>query len=770
MKKSHFVFLITIVLAILSCSRPDITNQEYVARYKGIFTWPARQIPTKTVPDGPISGNGDLGIVIGGKPDSQTIYISKVDFWKAKRGYPEGGVCLPGGLNISIPELEGASFYAEQLIADGTIKEEFKKDDLTFHLSTFVPAGNNCVIIEMYIDGERDCHVNLDLWAKTGLESKNRSGEQQDVFWVSRSFDSTDLDWPSHIVMTMKTIGEEGRKFVLKPSDKVKVIITACTNHDTPEYAETAIRNIRQLSATSIEVLRKRNHDWWKDFWAESLVEIGDTAMEKYYYGAQYILASCSRNNNFPPGLWGNTLTMDATFDAWEGDYHTDYNHQAPWWGAYSSNHIGISDPYDQPVLDYIEPAKKHARELLNCNGVYYPAGIGPKGFCSSVYPLTPEKMMKYYRTPETGLEGGMMFCGMKSNAVFLANNMLMRFYSTYDSAYAKKVYPFLKEVANFWDEYLKLENGRYVIYKDNFQENGPWLGGPGGTWPHDFENLDFNPTSSLGYLKMFYKGILEMGAFLGNDAEKYPKWNDILTRLSPIPVAEIDGKIRIKACEGGNGQGDRIKPGLGLRQVFAIIYPTDYSGIYTDPAFAEILRKEIERWGHEDRTGMEPAWGDVSADLVASYQAANRIGFDPSITYGIFTTRIQKAALPNLWIAHGGGGVETCSAVPSFINEMLLQSYEGIIRVFPAWLPARDAKFKTLRAYGAFLVSSEIKNDKVIYIKIISEKGRTCTLENPWGKSGVVLERDGQKAETLIGKLIKFKTKLNESISINPI
>jgi hypothetical protein len=72
--------------------------------------------------------------------------------------------------------------------------------------------------------------------------------------------------------------------------------------------------------------------------------------------------------------------------------------------------------------------------------------------------------MMKYYRTPETGLEGGMMFCGMKSNAVFLANNMIMRFYSTYDSAYAKKVYPFLKEVANFWDEYLKLENGRYVI------------------------------------------------------------------------------------------------------------------------------------------------------------------------------------------------------------------------------------------------------------------------------------------------------------------
>jgi alpha-L-fucosidase 2 len=770
MKKSDILFLILVALTIFGCSQPEITNQEYVARYKGVFTRPAQHIPTKTVPDGPLSGNGDLGIVIGGKPDSQTIYISKVDFWKAKRGYPEGGVCLPGGLNISIPELKGATFYAEQFIADGTVKEVLKKDGITFHLSIFVPAGNNSVIMNMYNDGKSDCHVNLDLWAKTGLESKNRSGEQQDVFWVSRSFDSTDLDWPSHIVMAMKTIGAGGRDFVLKQSERVSVVIAASTNHDTPDYYETAIQNARNASIMSIEALKKTNNEWWKNFWDESLVEIGDTTMEKYYYGAQYILACCSRNINFPPGLWGNTLTMDATFDAWEGDYHTDYNHQAPWWGAYSSNHISISDPYDQPVLDYIEPAKVHAKKLLNCSGVYYPAGIGPKGFCSSMYPLTPEKMMKYYGVPDTGLEGGYMFCGMKSNAVFLANNMLMRFYSTYDTAYAKKVYPFLKEVANFWDEYLKYENGRYVIHDDSFQEVGPWEGGKGGVWRSDFANLDFNPTSSLGYLHMFYKGIIDLSTFLRLDLDRQEKWNSIFTHLSLIPTEEVDGNIRIKACESGKGQGSRIKPGLGLRQVFAIIFPTDFAGIYTDSSFTAILRKEIDRWGHEDRKGMEPAWGDVSADLVASYQAANRVGFDPDITYRIFNERIKKAAFPNLWIAHGGGGVETCSAVPSFVNEMLLQSYEGVIRVFPAWLKNRDAKFETLRAYGAFLISSEIKNDKVTYIKIISEKGRLCTLENPWSKTGVVLTRNGHKAETLTGKLIKFETKAGESINLKPI
>jgi hypothetical protein len=55
-------------------------------------------------------------------------------------------------------------------------------------------------------------------------------------------------------------------------------------------------------------------------------------------------------------------------------------------------------------------------------------------------------------------------------------------------------------------------------------------------------------------------------------------------------------------------------------------------------------------------------------------------------------------------------------------------------------------------------------------FITIISEKGRTCTLENPWRNAKVVLERNGQKGETLSGKRLKFETKTGESISLRPI
>ena len=40
----------------------------------------------------------------------------------------------------------------------------------------------------------------------------------------------------------------------------------------------------------------------------------------------------------------------------------------------------------------------------------------------------------------------------------------------------------------------------------------------------------------------------------------------------------------------------------------------------------------------------------------------------------------------------------------------MLLQSHDQTIRVFPVWLKGKDASFRNLRAYGAFLVSSEFE------------------------------------------------------------
>jgi alpha-L-fucosidase 2 len=729
------------------------TAKFFVPSYKGIFASPARHIPTAFTPDAPIAGNGDVGIVLGGSPAKQCIYISKNDFWKAKNGYPEGGVCLPGGLNISIPQLEGATFYAEQVLANGNINAVFKKDGLTFTLKAFVPSGSNMVILEMASSG-KPCNVALDIWSQTGFESRNESGEKDGIFYTMRHFDSPDLDWPSHVALAMKTLGAKGKSFVLSSSSKVIVVVGICTNNENVDYLSTACSRLKNTTLQSVGRLDELNSLWWKKFWAKSHVEIGDTLLEKYYYGSQYLLASCSRNKDFAPGLCGNSITADA-ISAWQGDYHTNYNFEAPWWACYSSNHIELTEPYDKPILDYMQKAKIHARELLSCKGVYYPVGIGPKAFSSSMYPLTQEKMMKNYGIKDMNIEGGHMFCGQRSNAVMLTANMFLRFYHTYDREYALKVYPFIHEVADFWDDYLKYENGQYNSYNDNFWEVGPWT----ENWRNDLKSGDINNTNTLGWLKMFYKGIIEMSTFLNVDKDRVEKWKHIQQHLYPVPTIETDGMVRIKAAERGASSGSeaRTKPGFGRVMAYSLVFPSGISGVKTDSAFASILCKEIGRW--DTNPGGDATWKNLGNGFETYFTSAIRVGYNPDTVIAKLKERIAKTALPNLWIPQDGGLTETLSAVPSCINEMLLQSYEGMIRVFPAW--RKDARFENLRTYGAFLVSSEKMKGDVQYISITSEKGQICTVENPWnGKIPTITENGKPVKPTVKGNLLTFPTR----------
>lgn len=58
--------------------------------------------------------------------------------------------------------------------------------------------------------------------------------------------------------------------------------------------------------------------------------------------------------------------------------------------------------------------------------------------------------MQEKYSTHENTIDGGYKFLGQKINAVFSVGNMLMRYYSTYDESYARKVYPYLLACADF--------------------------------------------------------------------------------------------------------------------------------------------------------------------------------------------------------------------------------------------------------------------------------------------------------------------------------
>ena len=102
----------------------------------------------------------------------------------------------------------------------------------------------------------------------------------------------------------------------------------------------------------------------------------------------------------------------------------------------------------------------------------------------------------------------------------------------------------------------------------------------------------------------------------------------------------------------------------------------------------------------------------------------------------------LKLRLLPNGMVDYTQGGMEQSSSIPSAITEMLLQSYEHIIRLFPCWNFKNDASFKGLRAYGAFLVSAELKGGE-ISAEIVSEKGYDLSIVSPAGGKYVLVKGD---------------------------
>lgn len=757
--------LLRLMVPLMLCFTNNSNAQEiYAGRYKAVFTKAPELVPSKKTPDGPLAGNGDIGLTLGGSPDKLAFYFGKNDFWRAYPVYPGGGIALPGWLEVSISALRGANYYAEQVQNKAFIKGEFTKDQLKVSLKTWVAATHNTVVAE-FVANEA-CNLKLGLKSAKGNTSVNTDGVAGEVIWVTRSFENTPLlAWPSHVAIALKVLGaklENDGTLVLKPNEKVSLTITMYTNQDRKDWKAATIKESHNLTENKVAEMKKEHEAWWKDFWSQSKVEIGDPFIEKYYYAAQYLFGSTSRGNKFAPGIWGPFVTCDSA--AWGGDYHLNYNYQAPYWAAYSSNHIDETANFDQPLLDYMANGKQHAKALLQQKGIYYPVGIGPKGLVTTRWPLTPDEMQKRYATRENTIDGGYKFLGQKINAVFSVGNMLMRFYSTYDKVYAQKIYPYMLECANFWEDYLKFENGRYVIYMDHYGEVMPNLKN-NGKWRDQLG--DFNSTLSLGLVKMLFKGIIDVSTFLNVDASRIPKWKHIVAHISDFTVAEVDGKLSLKGVEKSPSAWHSRVGGLARVSIHGLILPGGVCGPKTDSAFNQILLSDVSRW--KERMKAAGEWANTLGNGIETcFPAAVRVGYDSDEILKQLKDRINIQSLPNLWVTAEGGGIETLSAVPLTVNEMMMQSYEQTIRIFPNWNRSKDASFDQLRAYGAFLVSSRLEKGEVGYVKLLSEAGRMCTIDNPWPGRKVQLLRNGQKAAVLSGKTFVFNTKVGESIHMS--
>lgn len=490
----------------------------------------------------------------------------------------------------------------------------------------------------------------------------------------------------------------------------------------------------------------------WKEYWNKSAVQLSDPFLEKIWYRNLYFFNCAAKDGVTCPGLFAN-WSYDKIGTAWHGDYHMNYNTQQPFWMTFSSNHLEKNLPYVSLIESLMPVSRKWARDYYELPGAYFPHSAYPVDMSMNPYPI-PDWGWEISETPWAvqGLWWHYLYSGDRN---FLKN----------------RAYGPIKAAVEFLSAYMKRSDAhggdrwtdnRYHI----FPTIPPELYGlrPGFKYNYD-------GAVDLTLTKFVFKAFQEATRLLNTtsaEKELLKDVADILAHFPDYPTAESKshGKVFVSVPE------EHADVVYNVPNALITVFPGEDYGLHSDQETFQILKNSYKNQQNEGGN-----------DLVFINLQAARIGM---LDLEEFKRHINYSLLPNgtatdmVMQTRGRYNEQTDYgymskmgiwfenfALPAVINECLMQSYNGTIRLFPNWPKEKDAAFEDLRAAGAFLVTAKQQNGIVIELSIYSEKGNKLQLLNPWGNNGTITR--GNKTQKISSEKITLKTVAGERITFRP-
>ncbi len=510
---------------------------------------------------------------------------------------------------------------------------------------------------------------------------------------------------------------------------------------DTRSYAR---QEVERLAKTPLNQIRHDSDAHWHEFWSHSAVELDDKELERIWYHNQYFLACCLRRGKTAPGLFANWSTDDLG-TSWHGDYHMDYNCEQAFWGVFSSNHVEQHLPYVELCQNLLAMSEKFTGEKCQLPGASFPLVAVPVP-SQSIFIQSPPWVFLISNTPWT------------------VQSLWWQYLYTQDVAYLRRVYPILLAAAQFLAAYFKKgDDGKYHIIPTVSPEN--W----GLTV--DFK-LNKDCIMDLALTQFLLDAMIEASTVLEKDAADRPRWKEIRENLAAYPKGKGPyGEVWLDVVDAPEEHVYNVPVTL------APVFPGEQVGIGRGTEHLELARRTAKLVRLEGGN-----------DLVFQPLIRARLGM---LDLNWFKREVAYCSLPNGtandrvrqvvgryddstdydFMMHMGFWTENFS-LPAVVNECMMQSYTGTIRLFPNTQNLGPARFERLRAAGAFLVSAAFDGKQVKNCLVFSEKGKTVRIANPWNEKKVKVFRagDGQAIATRSeAEVFSFDTKPGETYRIVP-
>ncbi|GAB6394835.1 MAG: alpha-L-fucosidase/glycosyl hydrolase family 95 [Bacteroidales bacterium] len=496
---------------------------------------------------------------------------------------------------------------------------------------------------------------------------------------------------------------------------------------------------------------RQRAVASWERYWQLSGVRLEDKELEGIWYRNHYFLNCATREGAVCPGLFAN-WSLGNIGTAWHGDYHMNYNTQQPFWLPFSSNRLDKNLPYVDMVYQILPVSRQWAKEYYGMRGAFFPHSAYPVDMTLHPYPV-PDWGWEVFETPWS-VQGLWWHYLYSMDEDFLRN----------------RAFEPIKDAVLFLVDYMKRPDAHGASWGDNkyhiFPSVPPELYGlqPGFKFNYDTQ-VDIALTSFI--FKAFIEAVDALN-YSRQEADLLKDVKDILANMPDYSTTESEQYGTIYTSVPG--ENDRMVYNCPANLM--VVFPGEQYGL---DAPKDVYDKLVNTFrAHRNEGGN---------DIVFLNLQAARLGV---LDVERFKRQVNYATLPNgtttdmvmqtggryadlgdyAFMAPMGIWFENFS-LPLVINECMMQSYNRRIRLFPNWDRQSDASFNTLRAAGAFLVSCTLSGGEITRLSIVSEKGKPCSVVNPWGASQVKLFRNGKQAETLEGEILNFETDINERIEL---
>lgn len=718
MKRAYFIlpFLFVIIYAttfgqtapVPSLVRLNVNWEQFLSKQDLIWeTMPADYF------EGAFVGNGLLGTIMfkdDQQPNTLRFEIGRTDVYDHRTPTPDAySTCrLPIGQLLLTPVGEITKTHLRTDLWNAEIRGELSTTAGTISFRCFVPSDEELIVVTMTTTGsEQNAKFVFRPQASESpryIFKKPIGGDKQGKNYKGNPPFMIEKRDGIEVVTQPLLMGDD---FATAWSEKINpagartVLVTVANRwgkYRKPAFGSSAdaVATIKAGQKKSIAAMEKAHRAWWHAFYPASFVTIPDARMESFYWIQLYKLGSATHPNRPVIDLLGPWFAPTSWPMIW-----MNLNVQLTYYTLGITNHLDLEDNLYQLMERHKEQLIENVpKEFQNdCAGIR-----NPVAYDDLYAPL--------FLTEDTASKEPMNLIVLPwlMQQFYIHNRMTMN-----DTRLRSSIYPLLRRTFNVYLHILhKEDDGSYHI---------PY------TFSDEYGNAK-ETSLNIALARWGFETLISCAKRLKIDDPLLPKWKEMLAKMADYNINE-----------NGIMVGKDVpfaKPHRHYSHLFAI-FPLYDMNIENDSGRIQLMKKSIQHYTDLDGdncmykfSGAASLWaalgeGDSALKwLNRSFELLPRIGPPPGYN------KVPTVTKNTFYSEHENPTFESPISSSRSMLDMLIQSWGGIIRVFPA-CPSKwkEASFFNLRTQGGFLVSAVRKEGKTKFIQIKSLAGEPCIIKS---------------------------------------